>query len=713
MVGVLPSEEDNKVKIKSADQSIKIKVLGAYVTPKEFEEGLATKQDVIEDLEEIRDNAKKGSDALDMYTADKPNLALKSELPTKVSDLENDVPYAEQSEINRIDNQLGELSDKIEDNKTNIENLVERVTTNEQNIVTLDENKAERSELQAEITNRENADKDLSDKIDTIEDDLTEDIDALTTIVENNYTTLNNRITEVASELEQSIEENVVALQQEDTALQNQINAHSQTLTAHDTRITNNATAISQETIARQNADDDLSDRIDVVESRGRFLALWNATTGLPESTPQITPYVYTTGDYYIVDAVGEINYKPTGAEFVEGQASTEIETEELTTDDVYYYDGAVWRLQVNHGKTVSFGNLTGQPSDNTALKQVLDSKQDIITDLNDIRTGAELGATALQKVPSEYVKNTDYATSDKGGVIKVTNAYGVQMVNGNLTGYTRNATQYASANANLVVAKGTLENIKESLVTSVGDTKYQNKTDNSLVTTDKTVVGAVNELDAKIKEIELYKSPNVLIEGEPTINNGQVTNLSKTNYLILPFQFDPKDRGFELTYNFRTGADVTTPQNLYGSKFSIASYVQNGKLTIRVSSNGTSWNVLDLVTSLDVQPNTTYYIKLIFNRLNYTVKSSTDGVEYSEIGYVVNTGIPFAGDVYIGIGNNQNNPFLGMINLHKWELKYNNSVFWEGMDDAGLATRADISLSNLDEEGKAKLGTQVIIRSW
>lgn len=123
---------------------------------------------------------------------------------------------------------------------------------------------------------------------------------------------------------------------------------------------------------------DTINDRIDNVEARGRFLALWNAATGLPESIPQITPYTYKTGDYYIVGTVGETNYRPSGSEFVEGRPSTEIETEELTTDDVYYYDGAVWRLQVNHGKTVSFANLAGQPEDNTALKNALDAKQPV-----------------------------------------------------------------------------------------------------------------------------------------------------------------------------------------------------------------------------------------------------------------------------------------------------------------------------------------------
>lgn len=50
---------------------------------------LATKQDTINDLDTIRSNAAKGATALQsesdpIYTADKPNLALKSELDSKV-----------------------------------------------------------------------------------------------------------------------------------------------------------------------------------------------------------------------------------------------------------------------------------------------------------------------------------------------------------------------------------------------------------------------------------------------------------------------------------------------------------------------------------------------------------------------------------------------------------------------------------------------------
>lgn len=212
-----------------------------------------------------------------------------------------------------------------------------------------------------------------------------------------------------------------------------------------------------------------------------------------------------------------------------------------------------------------------------------------------------------------------------------------------------------------------------------------------------------IDALDKRIDETLVPKTVNAIIIGEPTITNSQVSGFSQTSYLALPFLFDVGDRGFEFTYCFRTGEDITTPQNHFGSKFSIASYIANGKLTTRVSSNGTSWDVLDLETSLTIAKNSIYYIKIIFNKLNYVIKASTNGVEYNEIARVVDTRHPFAGDVTIGIGNNQNNPFKGILYMNAWGLKYNNSVYWEGMDDAGLATRADISLSNLDADGEAR----------
>lgn len=67
-------------------------------------EELAKKQDVISDLDVIRQGASKGATVLQtetdpIYTADKPNIALKSEIPTNVSSLTNDAGYQTASDV--------------------------------------------------------------------------------------------------------------------------------------------------------------------------------------------------------------------------------------------------------------------------------------------------------------------------------------------------------------------------------------------------------------------------------------------------------------------------------------------------------------------------------------------------------------------------------------------------------------------------------------
>lgn len=41
-------------------------------------------------------------------------------------------------------------------------------------------------------------------------------------------------------------------------------------------------------------------------------------------------------------------------------------------------------------------------------LNAFLSTKQDVLTDIDDIREGANKGATALQSVPDEYAKKSD-----------------------------------------------------------------------------------------------------------------------------------------------------------------------------------------------------------------------------------------------------------------------------------------------------------------
>ena len=190
-----------------------------------------------------------------------------------------------------------------------------------------------------------------------------------------------------------------------------------------------------------------LQDQVDNLSARGRFLALWNCATGLAQSNPPQSSYLYKSGDYFIVGTVaasGGTNYRPDGTQYVIGVASTVVETLDVDVDDVYYYDGEHWRLQVNTQKTVSFVNIAGDPYDNTALASALNAKQDelvegtgiaIDSDTNTISnsgvrsvssgstngtisvntngTSAEVSVAGLGT--AAFTSSTDYATAAQG----------------------------------------------------------------------------------------------------------------------------------------------------------------------------------------------------------------------------------------------------------------------------------------------------------
>lgn len=82
-------------------------------------------------------------------------------------------------------------------------------------------------------------------------------------------------------------------------------------------------------------------------------------------------------------------------------------------------------------------------------------------TGMNYAWDGTKWDALGSEIDLSNFVKNTDFATSTKGGVIKFSTSHGVNMsADGFLMGATRTAEQYNSNSGNMLINKGTLENV-------------------------------------------------------------------------------------------------------------------------------------------------------------------------------------------------------------------------------------------------------------
>lgn len=189
-------------------------------------------------------------------------------------------------------------------------------------------------------------------------------------------------------------------------------------------------------------ADSGLQTQINALSGRGRFLSIWNCATGLAETNPPESPYTYKSGDYFIVGTVSSatpaVNYRPDGATYTTGVASTTVETNEVKVDDTYVYDGTNWKLQANSQRQYTFSGITGSPYDNNALGNALNGKVDETS-------------TADQVYGTDNNGNqTTYNITDFGAVddVKVNNVSVVtsKIANIDLTSYLQNTATATDA---------------------------------------------------------------------------------------------------------------------------------------------------------------------------------------------------------------------------------------------------------------------------
>lgn len=161
-----------------------------------------------------------------------------------------------------------------------------------------------------------------------------------------------------------------------------------------------------------------LQDQINSLSWTWKFLSTWDCTTWLPGTNPQEDPYTYKVWDYYVVSTVGSTNYKPHWGTFTQWVPSTTVELENVWTNDKYYFDGADWVRIPDTAIQISIDSALSTTStnavENRAIANAINTKQDIISDLNTIRSWAAAGSTALQRLDNitELTNNAGYQTA-------------------------------------------------------------------------------------------------------------------------------------------------------------------------------------------------------------------------------------------------------------------------------------------------------------
>lgn len=248
-----------------------------------------------------------------------------------------------------------------------------------------------------------------------------------------------------------------------------------------------------------------------------------------------------------------------------------------------------------------------------------------------------------------------------------------------------------AEALNNLEIPDKTSDLINDSgfLVESEGDNRYASK--------------------EEVEELKLFKFPNATIFGTPTIQNGQVSNFTNANYLQFPFLVDFQNRPFNIYFSFTTPSNMSGQENILDSNFGLAFAIRNGKVVAVASDNGTSWTTGELISTETLSPNTTYYFKIYWNNNIFGYAGGLSKEDFSITKETAMTNTPYPKTMLIGRSYvNNGNHYNGSINLNDASLEISDKVVWTGMDDVGLATRAAVDLSNIDEQGKAVIDERI-----
>lgn len=148
----------------------------------------------------------------------------------------------------------------------------------------------------------------------------------------------------------QEIDQAITAALNPDTAVTSGSNAlvtSGAVYTHVGDRIIDNLTSTDTNNALSANQGNVLNQRLNNLEAIGRFLSLWDCTTGLPTTEPPSLPYEYKTGDYFIISNVGTTNYKPVGTSYT-GTASTTVVDEAVKVNDFFVFDGTTWKVLKN-----------------------------------------------------------------------------------------------------------------------------------------------------------------------------------------------------------------------------------------------------------------------------------------------------------------------------------------------------------------------------
>lgn len=197
----------------------------------------------------------------------------------------------------------------------------------------------------------------------------------------------------------------------------------------------------------------------------------------------------------------------------------------------------------------VAWGNIKGTLSSQTDLKNALDNKQDVILDLDKIRSGAEAGATAVQPAAlTDYAKNSELATvATSGSYTDLTNKPTIPTTTGELT----NDSGFITDAALNGLATNSYVDEQYNNSKNYADSSIASATSNMMTTNTTQTITGDKTFANNITAVKHLTAGNIELT-----NSGTIDSFDKNNKRL--FEIRPTGLRFSPQDSFGGRCDIT-----------------------------------------------------------------------------------------------------------------------------------------------------------
>lgn len=182
------------------------------------------------------------------------------------------------------------------------------------------------------------------------------------------------------------------------------------------------------------------------------------------------------------------------------------------------------------------------------------------------------------------------------------------------------------------------------------------------------------------VEKVNLTASENGLV-----VSNGMVSGFSADKFMLLPKSCRSVTKSFEAVIKWMTGPALSTYQHVLGCATHGGPLVRthaNGHIYMWMGTAVNSWGIFnEFDTGLVVEPNKTYWFKLLWDGSLYTPALSQDGVNFVAGKQLANETAMYWDDVCLGVSaaTQRDQIQQGAIDLAGCYVKIDGAVVFDG----------------------------------